>query len=398
MDLILEPASTFPPAAEVVERKGLGHPDTICDALAEALSRALSRYYRDTFGVILHHNVDKALLVGGAARPAFGGGEVLEPLEIYLAGRAVNRVGDRTIPVREIAEETARQWLTENFRELDVDRHVRLHCRVRQGSVELRDLFQRQRGGPTLANDTSCGVGFAPLSPLEQLVLTVEHEINAKSFRSSHPAGGEDVKVMGMRSGRDKPPSLTVARAFIGRHLPDRAAYDAAKENLALEIRRIARASGIDGLTVAVNTADGESDDQIYLTVTGTSGEAGDDGEVGRGNRINGLLTPGRPMSLEAVAGKNPVSHVGKLYNLAATEIAQDVAAEFGEVECAEVFLVSAIGRPITEPQFVRLALVMREGEQVEPLRPRLHEIVAAHLAGLEALQDRFVSGAVEVY
>lgn len=398
MDLILEHTSAFPPAAEVVERKGLGHPDTICDALAEALSRTLSRHYLDAFGVILHHNVDKALLVGGAARPAFGGGEVLEPIDIYLAGRAVERVGDKAIPVREIVEETSRQWLMDNMRALDVERHVRLHCCIRQGSVELRDLYQRRGSGPTLANDTSCGVGFAPLSPLEQLVLAVEREINSAPFREAHPAGGEDVKIMGMRRGSDGTVSLTVARAFIDRHLPDRAAYDAEKDKLAAEIHRIGASSGIDDLTVAVNTADGEGNDQIYLTVTGTSGESGDDGEVGRGNRINGLITPDRPMSLEAVAGKNPVSHVGKLYNLAATEIAQRVTSEFSEVECAHVFLVSAIGRPIDQPQYVRVALVMRDGAPVEPLRPRLRDIVAAHLADLESLQDRFVNGTVEVY
>jgi S-adenosylmethionine synthetase len=50
----------------------------------------------------------------------------------------------------------------------------------------------------------------------------------------------------------------------------------------------------------------------VYLTVTGTSAEAGDDGEVGRGNRVNDLITPYRPISLEAAAGKNPVTHVGQ--------------------------------------------------------------------------------------
>ena len=73
---------------EIVERKGLAHPDSLCDALAENLSVALSRYYIERFGIILHHNVDKALLCGGAARAAFGGGEVMEPIDIYLAGRA----------------------------------------------------------------------------------------------------------------------------------------------------------------------------------------------------------------------------------------------------------------------------------------------------------------------
>ena len=74
---------------EVVERKGLGHPDTIFDALAEALSRALCREYLQKCGIILHHNVDKALLCGGRAAPQFGGGVVLAPIEIHLAGRAV---------------------------------------------------------------------------------------------------------------------------------------------------------------------------------------------------------------------------------------------------------------------------------------------------------------------
>lgn len=398
MDLILEPATTVPPGAEVVERKGLGHPDTICDALAEALSRALSRYYLESFGVILHHNVDKALLVGGAARPVFGGGEVLEPIEIYLAGRAVDRAGDKTVPVRDIAIETARRWLADNLPHLDVDHHVRLHCRIRPGSVELRDLFRRRGGGPVLANDTSCGIGFAPLSPLERMVLAVERGINTPAFRTAHPAGGEDVKIMGVRGGRDGAPSLTVARAFIGRHLADRTAYEETKTALASEVRRIAAAMGGGDVRVTVNTADGEGDDQIYLTVTGTSGESGDDGEVGRGNRINGLITPGRPMSLEAVAGKNPISHVGKLYNLAAGDIVRDIVAERDEVTYAEACLVSAIGRPIDQPQFVRLGVITEDGAPMETLRPRAAEIIARHLARLDTLQERFVGGAVTVW
>src|SRR5450756_525052 len=82
---------------EVVERKGLGHPDSICDALAETLSRSLCLEYRDRFGKVLHHNVDKALLSGGRAAPAFGGGSVLAPMNIYLAGRAVINVGNEVI-------------------------------------------------------------------------------------------------------------------------------------------------------------------------------------------------------------------------------------------------------------------------------------------------------------
>ena len=91
MDLIVRPLATLPiesSEVEIVERKGLGHPDTICDALAEQLSIALCNFYQERFGLLLHHNVDKVLLWGGIARPAFGGGKVLAPSEIFLAGRA----------------------------------------------------------------------------------------------------------------------------------------------------------------------------------------------------------------------------------------------------------------------------------------------------------------------
>ncbi len=58
---------------------------------------------------------------------------------------------------------------------------------------------------------------------------------------------------------------------------------------------------------VHVNTADDIKKKSVFLTVTGTSAEMGDDGSVGRGNRCNGLITPNRPMSMEATSGKNPI-------------------------------------------------------------------------------------------
>src|SRR5690606_40191772 len=90
--------------------------------------------------------------------------------------------------------------------------------------------------------------------------------------------------------------------------------------------REAARTAGARDCAVEVNMADGETPESVYLTVTGTSAESGDYGQVGRGNRANGLITPHRPMSLEAVAGKNPVTHVGKLYNLLASRIAAEAA------------------------------------------------------------------------
>lgn len=398
MELRILPLPGGPLAAgiEMVERKGLGHPDTICDALAEELSRALSRFYLDRFGVILHHNVDKALLVGGAARPAWGGGSVEEPIEIHLAGRAVTRAGDVDVPVEELATESARAWLRANLRHLDVLRHVRLHVRVRPGSMELAELFAAERdGGAPLANDTSFGAGHAPLSPLEQAVLDVEHELNAPSFRDRHPAHGEDVKVMAARDGDAV--SLTVARAFVDRHLRSQDDYLLACEVAANAARAIA-ARAFEAPAVAVNASDEPSRGRVYLTVTGLSAESGDDGQVGRGNRVNGLITPLRPMTLEAAAGKNPVSHVGKLYNVAARRIAAQVVEQLDGVTAAELLLVSRIGAPITDPHLAAARLAVRSGVRLASVSARVEALVRAELDALPRLWQRIVHGDERLY
>ena len=377
---------------EMVERKGLGHPDTICDALTENLSRALSRVYLERFGAILHHNVDKALLCGGAARPAFGGGEVSEPIDIYLAGRATASFDGVAIPVDEIAVEESRRWLRENLRHLDAERQVAIHPRIRPTSPDLAALFLRgQKAGAPLANDTSLGVGFAPLDDLESAVLAVERKLNSVAVRAAQPEIGEDIKVMGLRSGRDR--TLTVACALVGRHVADLDDYLRKKAR----IRDIA-AEATQGAEVALNTADGDTADSVYLTVTGLSAEAGDDGQVGRGNRVNGLITPYRPMSLEAAAGKNPVTHVGKLYNVLANRIARALVAEVSGVQEAYCYLVSRIGRPITEPQLVDLKLRLGDPADLAAVRPRAEELARGEIAGVTTLWHELLEGPQQVW
>jgi S-adenosylmethionine synthetase len=160
---------------EVVERKGLGHPDTICDALAEQVSLRLSRFYVEQFGLILHHNVDKVLLVGGESVPAFGGGVIRAPIEIVLAGRATREFRGVPVPIDMLAEDACRTWLAAHLHALDAG-SVQIRVRIHPGSPDLVDLYLRQRRtGMWLANDTSCGVGFAPLSRLERAVIAAEY-------------------------------------------------------------------------------------------------------------------------------------------------------------------------------------------------------------------------------
>lgn len=389
----------FPAAGpmEIVERKGMGHPDTICDALAEELSLALCRFYRERFGLILHHNVDKALLWGGASRAAFGGGEVLAPMELFLAGRATLEYQGVRVPIEELMVETGRQWLREHFHALDPERHIRFHAMIRPGSHELVELYLRQReSGMALANDTSCGVGFAPLDELEQLVLAVENHLNSAPVKAAHPAVGEDIKVMGVRNGNAI--FLTVACAFIDRYLDTRDDYMTKKIEVAAWVRQVAESITDKPVTINVNTADGDDPDSLYLTVTGTSAEAGDDGEVGRGNRVNGLITPYRPMNMEAAAGKNPVTHVGKLYNILARQMAEDLVAALPEVVAAQCYLVSRIGHPVDRPQIIDLRLGLREGGLSAALEGRAREIARQHLGGMATLQDQLLERAIQVF
>jgi S-adenosylmethionine synthetase len=387
----------FDDPVEIVERKGLGHPDTICDALAETLSRALCHEYRTRFGAILHHNVDKALLCGGRAAPAFGGGTILAPIHVYLAGRAVSQVASDHLPVAEIAIECAREWLRANMHAMDAERHVQVHARIQPGSIDLQALFPLPGARDVaLANDTSVGVGHAPLSRLERLVLAIEKRINARDRATQNPAWGEDVKVMGVRHGEAV--NLTIACAMIGRHLAHIDDYLAEKEAVADLGRRLAIGHGFETCEVVVNAADRPAAGSIYLTVTGTSAEAGDDGQVGRGNRVNGLITPCRPMSLEAAAGKNPVSHVGKIYNVVAGEIAEAVVAVSRDVRRAECLMVSKIGAPVTDPAIIQIKIATVDGIPVSRFKEQAKEVVADRLGNIPRLVDQFVAGTIEVF
>jgi S-adenosylmethionine synthetase len=391
-----------PPVAaapfELAEHKGLGHPDTICDALAEALSRALCGYYLERFGMVLHHNVDKALLAGGAVRAAFGGGEVLEPIEIFLAGRATRSARGVAVPVDEIAIESSRAWLREHLRGLDPERHVRVHTRIRPSSHDLVALFERaSASGAALANDTSFGVGFAPLDALERGVLAAGRRLNDRATRDACPWIGEDVKVMGARAGDAI--RLTVACAIVGRHVADLADYFAKKDRVrAIALEAALAAAGSGSIEVDVNTADGDTAESVYLTVTGTSAEAGDDGQVGRGNRANGLITPYRPMSLEAVAGKNPVTHVGKLYNVMAGRIAAAVTREVPGVAEAYCTLLSRIGHPVEAPRLFEVQVRLEDPAALGALRPQIEAVARDALGGIRTLWRETAAGLVAVW
>ena len=211
-----------------------------------------------------------------------------------------------------------------------------------------------------------------------------------------NPYLGPDVKVMGKREGDEI--DVTVAAAMVGTHLADMDAYVDAVESVRSFVEDVAQAHTDRAVTVHVNTADDVESGSIYLTVTGTSAEQGDDGSVGRGNRANGLITPNRSMSVEATSGKNPVNHIGKIYNLLATEIAEDVTDQVDGIRDMRVRLLSQIGRPIDQPHVADLHIVTEDGRSVEDVAPAVEPIADEHLANVTEVTRRAIEGDVSTF
>ncbi|KQC15567.1 MAG: methionine adenosyltransferase [Methanothrix sp.] len=352
---------------EVVERKGLGHPDTLADGISEAISVELSRIYLEEFGEILHHNVDKVLITAGRTEVRFGGGRVLEPPTVIVGGRATAPEGE---DMEALIARVASSHLEKSVKNL---KEYRVDSRVREGSPELVSLMKKG------ANDTSIGVGFAPLNPTEELVLDMEKKI--RGVRGV----GEDTKMMAVRIGDRL--NLVAAAAIVSRYVTSMEDYREVKAKVREAIGEA------DDAEVAVNAAD--SDENIFLTLTGSSIEMGDDGATGRGNRGSGLITPLRPMSIEAIAGKNPVNHVGKIYNVVASRAAEEIA-EIEDVKEAYVTLVSRIGAPLAEP-LLRAVEIRGESQPDEKIERRIEAVLNRHLEGIGDLVEEFVAGRLRI-
>jgi S-adenosylmethionine synthetase len=380
---------------EIVERKGLGHPDSICDGIAEAVSQALAREYIDRVGEVLHYNTDETQLVAGTAAPAFGGGEVVEPIYLLVTGRATQRYRGTQIPTETIALRAARDYFAETFPEVEFGTDVVVDVKLGEGSGDLQEVFGDEGQQLPMANDTSFGVGHAPLTETEEIVLNAERRLNGE-FAADNPALGQDVKVMGKREG-DRV-DVTVAAAVVDSYVHDLDGYDATVRAVREFVEQVAEEYTDREVSVHVNTADDYDEGAIYLTTTGTSAEQGDDGSVGRGNRANGLITPNRSMSMEATSGKNPVNHIGKIYNLLSTEIAESVVDEVDGIREIRIRLLSQIGQPIDEPHVADAAIVTGDGVAVADIEGEVTDVVDRELANVTDATRRVIDGELSTF
>ncbi|RJS82902.1 methionine adenosyltransferase [Candidatus Bathyarchaeota archaeon] len=382
---------------EVVERKGLGHPDTICDSIMNEVSVKLSQAYIEEFGTILHHNIDKSLLAAGKVKIRFGGGIVEKPMKLIFGDRATFEANGISIPVGEIAIQTAKDWFRKNLRFVDPDVHVKYQIEIQPGSSALTDIFRR--GGKILeANDTSAAVGWAPMTKTENIVLATEKYLNSKRFKDRFPETGEDVKVMGFR--KDDELNLIISMAFIDRFINDEKEYFEKKAEIFEDIKRfIEKESDFKKIGIELNALDtpGRSLNGIYLTVLGTSADGADSGQVGRGNRVNGVISLNRPQCSEAAAGKNPVSHVGKIYNLLTHEIANDIYKNVPGIREVYVWMLSKIGQSIDQPAAVAVQIIPDNSVMFDKVRKETERIVDYRLEEINEFCIKLAYGKIPI-
>jgi S-adenosylmethionine synthetase len=380
---------------EIVERKGIGHPDSICDGVAEHVSQALAQAYLDRVGTVLHYNTDETQLVAGRAAPAFGGGEVLEPIYLLIVGRATKEYQGTFIPTDTIALDAAREYLAENVPHLEFGTDVVVDVRLGEGSGDLKEVFGEEGASVPEANDTSFGVGFAPFTETERIVYETETRLNGE-FAENNPELGPDVKIMGKREGDQI--DVTVAAAMVDEHIEDMDDYRRTVDEVRDFVHGVATDHTDRDVEVYVNTADDYDEGSIYLTVTGTSAEMGDDGSVGRGNRANGLITPNRSMSMEASSGKNPVNHIGKIYNLLSTEIAESVVDEVDGIRDLRIRLLSQIGRPIDQPHVADAHVLTHDGVAIADIQADVEAIIDRELANVTDITRRVIDGELSTF
>ncbi|MED3509503.1 methionine adenosyltransferase [Bacillus velezensis] len=385
---------------EVIERKGIGHPDTLADALGECLSVAYSKFTKKRYGAVLHHNFDKVGIMGGKSRVTFGGGEMLQPIRVLLNGRASGKFGDEKIQLKQMLIDTCLKFFKERFNMLDVNKDIRIIYEVSSGSspggveekesdrhywFEPRSLEDLPELKKLVCNDTSMGCAYAPFSPTESLVLGIEKHLNSNEYKKDKPWLGSDIKIMAQRYASDV--YITMCVPQISNYVLSNEEY---KRNLNLireDVYQFCRQIHPQlNLHLNINTRDDEEKGEFYLTYTGSSMESGDEGFVGRGNRISGIITPLRPYTMEGISGKNPVYHTGKIYCVAAYEIAWAIYNELGIG--TEIYLIGQSGQLLIDPW---KTIVDVKTDQVFD-RNRVEEIVQKTLKSIPEFTNKILS------
>lgn len=344
---------------EVVERKGLGHPDTLADGIAESIEIAYCKYCLKHFGVILHHNFDKLNIEGGLSVIKFGQKEFKAPIRIEFLGRATLRYKNEQIPLKQIQVTATKKYLKAVLPNLNVNDEKELTFDYKTTNYGARNYWFNPKSEKDLpeyttderkSNDTAAMVGYWPLTPLENLVKKTEEYFYKRKGHKLIPKYdfiGQDIKVMGIRSG--KKVTLTVCIPQITSKIRSFEDYMINEKNIKKELYKNIKQLTSMKIKLIINSSSNDEDHRPYLTTTGSCIDFGEEGAVGRGNKVNGIIAAFRPNTMEAPHGKNSVYFVGKVLGYSATQLAKKIYFE-NHVPC-QVIIESNSGDNLFNPQ-----------------------------------------------
>lgn len=383
---------------EIVEKKGVGHPDTLADSIAEAISYVYSNYCLKNYGYVLHHNVDKISVLGGKSTAGFRLGEQLDPIRIIINGRMSDQFGKQRIPIFDIASDTAKKYLLKVIPTLDPAKDIKIF-----------DFLNRAGGAPhkgnrwfkpasvkdlpevslARANDTASVVGFCPLSKVEELTLLLHKSLMEEQYTPKYGFIGTDVKSMVVRVGKNV--SITMCVPFLGKQTPNLDFYIEHKKMLRDELFELAQKYlGEDyRVSVDINTRDKPEIGDLYILAHGTAAESGDEGVVGRGNRSIGFIASNRPYSIEAPQGKNPTYFGGKIYDYFATSLSKEIFGVTG-IHSA-VYVITQNGTPIKTPTNILVELSGQSDCITSQTRHQISGLVDKHLDELQHITSNIL-------
>lgn len=402
--LILENKNQLNPEFEFVERKGLWHPDTLADWLAERLSLVYSKYTKEKFWAILHHNFDKTWLLWWASFVEFWRWYLTKPIRVLLTGRASTKFWDTEIDVKTMLIEETKKFMIEKFPILNPENDLEFYYLLSNKSspwkideeakeewtrkywFEPRSLDDLKEITFLWSNDTSLGCGYAPYSKLELLVLGIESTLNSQDFKKDKPWLWSDVKIMGTRLKNKI--DLTLCVPQISNYVNNLEEYKNNLELIKKEIKNIFDNInvdwGIEEFNFSINTRDDFDTCELYLTATGSSIESGDEWLVWRGNRINWVIAPMKPMSMEWAAWKNPVYHIWKIYYIASQKLAEKIYNETWTY--TEVYLVSQSWRYLLDPW---KTLIYTDKQHID--NQKIYQIIEEEIKNIPKITEEFL-------
>jgi S-adenosylmethionine synthetase len=386
--LVTQNSRKFPAEGqfEIVERKGLGHPDTLADGIAESMSIDYSRYCLERYGAVLHHNLDKTAIIGGHFKSDFGQCERLAPVRVILNGRMSTAFGSEAIDIRTLQEESVRRYVSRILPDFDVQSDLRFEHFTSDYSkyntwFRPRSLIDLPELNRKTASDTAVAVGYWPLTDTENLVLTLERYLNSSEIGPRYSFLGQDIKVMALRNQSEI--KITMCVPFMSKVTRSSSYYFQQKERLSEELLRIAneQVSERYSIEISVNTSQTNpfGPKHHYLLGTGSCIECGEEGVVGRGNPPAGIISVQRIHTMEAPYGKNPVYHAGKVYAYLAMNLARVISITL-ECEC-EVYALTRHSDPLIPPK----SLIIQTSQRLD--RRQLEALADEHLVRADYLQ-----------